>query len=97
LALNLSFFNRESACLPICVVATWKIRHPLDAFFHFSFLIKTVGRTPWTEDQPLPTHRTTQTQKNILASSGIRAHDPSVRGDEDTVFHALERAATVIS
>jgi hypothetical protein len=57
----------------------------------FSFLILyTVGRTPWTGDQPfarpLPTHRTTHTQNkrihtpNIHALSGIRTHDPSVLG-----------------
>jgi hypothetical protein len=61
----------------------------------------TVGRTPWTGDQPvprsLPTHRTTQTQNkrtDIHASSVIRIHDPSVRADE--TVHASDRAATVI-
>jgi hypothetical protein len=54
----------------------------------------TDGRTPCTSDQPaprpLPTHTTTQTQKkrtytpNIHALSGIRAHDPSVRANEDS-------------
>jgi hypothetical protein len=37
----------------------------LRRFFSF-FILYTVGRTPWTGDQPvagpLPTHRTTQTQ-----------------------------------
>jgi hypothetical protein len=52
----------------------------------FSFLISyTVGRTPWTGNQPvsrpLPTHRTTQT--DIHVSSGIRTHDPSVWAGED--------------
>jgi hypothetical protein len=44
-----------------------------------------------TEDQsvasPLPTHRTTQTEKMytyIHTSSGLRTHDPSVRAREDT-------------
>jgi hypothetical protein len=54
----------------------------------------TYGRTPWTNDQPvvrlIPKHRTTQTQNkrihtpNIHALSGIRTHDPSVRGSEDS-------------
>jgi hypothetical protein len=58
----------------------------------FNFLILyRVGRTPWTGDQPvarpLPTHRTTQTQKkaqntDIHVLSGIRTHDPSVRASE---------------
>jgi hypothetical protein len=47
----------------------------------------TVGRTPWTGDQPvarpLPTHRTTHTQTSMLLS-GIRSHDPSVRTSEDS-------------
>jgi hypothetical protein len=58
----------------------------------FSFLILyTVSRTPWTGDQsvarPLPTHRTTQTEKThtgIHAVSGIRTYDPSVRASEDS-------------
>jgi hypothetical protein len=57
----------------------------------FSFLY-TVCRTSWTGDQPiarpLPTHRTTQTQKkthtDIHTSSVIRTHDPSVRAGEDS-------------
>jgi hypothetical protein len=52
--------------------------------------INTVGRTPWTGDQPvarqLPTHRTTQTQANIHALSGIRTHDPSVYTSEDISY-----------
>jgi hypothetical protein len=34
----------------------------LGLFFSFVILFYTVGRAPWTADQPLPTHRTTQTQ-----------------------------------
>jgi hypothetical protein len=57
----------------------------------FQFLnLYTVGRTPWTGDQPvarpLPTHRTTQTEQthtDIHALSGIRTHDYSVRTGED--------------
>jgi hypothetical protein len=60
----------------------------------FSFLILyTVGRTPWTGDQPvarpLPTHTTTQTQNkhtDIHASSGIRTHVPSVLAGEEGLF-----------
>jgi hypothetical protein len=59
----------------------------------FRDLLYTVGRTPWTGDQPvarpLPTYRTTQTQNkrtytNIHALSGIRPYDPSVRASEDS-------------
>jgi hypothetical protein len=47
---------------------------PLDLGRFFSFLILyTVGRTPWTGDQPaarpLPTHRTTQTQNKRTQTS----------------------------
>jgi hypothetical protein len=49
---------------------------PLDLGHFFRFLILyTVGRTPWTGDQPvarpLPTHRTTQT-RNIRTQTSIR-------------------------
>jgi hypothetical protein len=47
--------------------------------------LKTVGRTPWTGDQPvaspLPTQDNTNTdytETDICALSGIRTHDPSV-------------------
>jgi hypothetical protein len=42
--------------------------------------------------RPLPKHTTTQTQNkhihtpNIHALSGIRAHDPSVRANEDSSY-----------
>jgi hypothetical protein len=60
----------------------------------FSFLIfYTVGRTPWTGDQPvarlLPAHtghhkHRINAHTDIHASSGIRTHDPSVRASEDS-------------
>jgi hypothetical protein len=75
----------------------------LDLGCFFSFLILyTVGRTPWTEDQPverpLQTHRTTQTQ-NIRSQTSM----PPVESEPTMpVFewaktvHALDRAANVI-
>jgi hypothetical protein len=61
----------------------------LGRFLSF-FIFYTVGRTPWTGDQPvarpLPTHRTTQreyTYTDIHASSGIRTHHPNVLASED--------------
>jgi hypothetical protein len=62
------------------------LRHfVVDLCRFFSFLILyTVGRTPWTGDQPvarpLPTHRI---NSDIHASNGIRIHDSSVRAGED--------------
>jgi hypothetical protein len=49
----------------------------------------TVGRTPWTGDQPVQgRYLYTEQHKHrinadIHASSGIRTHDPSVRADEE--------------
>jgi hypothetical protein len=62
---------------------------PLWTMAAFQFLnLRTVGRTPWTGDQPvaklLPTHSTTQTHTHIHASSGIQTHDRSVRASEDS-------------
>jgi hypothetical protein len=73
----------------IPVAPTWSIGHPGNASFQFSFLILlTVGRTPWTGDQPvarpLPTQdNTNRINANIHALSGIRTHDLSVRASED--------------
>jgi hypothetical protein len=57
--------------------------------FFFSFLIVyTMGRTPWTGDQPvarpLPTHRINVHNTDTHALSGIRTHDSSVPASEDT-------------
>jgi hypothetical protein len=50
---------------------------------------KTVGRNPWTGDQPvarpLPTQdNANRINANIHALNGIRTHDPSVRASEDS-------------
>jgi hypothetical protein len=69
----------------------------------FSFLILyTVGRTPWTGDQPvsrpLPTHRTTQTQnKRTQTSMHCVGFEPTILVFErEKTVHALECAVTVI-
>jgi hypothetical protein len=69
----------------------------------FRFLILyTVGRTPWTGDQPvarpLPTHGTTQTQnKHIQTSMPLVGFEPTIPAFERAkTVHALDRAATVI-
>jgi hypothetical protein len=70
----------------------WSIVHLWKASFHFSFLIlKTVGRSPWTEDQPiawsLPAQGNTNTDytsTNNHASSEIRNHDRSVRASDNS-------------
>jgi hypothetical protein len=69
----------------------------------FQFLnLSTVGRTPWTGDQPvarpLPTHRTTQTQDKRTQTSmprlGFEPTNPVFKRAK--TVHALHRAATVI-
>jgi hypothetical protein len=69
----------------------------------FSFLILyTVGRTPWTVDQPvarpLPTHRTTQTQNKRTQTSmlcvGFETRSPMF--ERAKTVHALDRSAAVI-
>jgi hypothetical protein len=68
----------------------------------FRNLFYTVGRTPWTSDQPdarpLPTHRTAQTQNKHNQTSMPRVRfDPRIPVFERTkTFHALHRLATVI-
>jgi hypothetical protein len=63
----------------------------------------TVGRSPWTGDQPvarpLPTHRTIQTQNKRTQTSMPRVGlEPTIRVFERMkTVHALDRAATVIS
>jgi hypothetical protein len=61
-----------------------------------------VGRTPWTEDQPvarpLPTHRTTQTRNKSTQTSMYRVgFEPMIPAFEwAKTVHALDRIATVI-
>jgi hypothetical protein len=58
---------------------------PFVGSFSLLFLY-TIGRTPWTGDQPvarpLPTHRI-NAHTDIHASSGIRTDDLSIRESED--------------
>jgi hypothetical protein len=66
------------------------------------FLLYTVGRTPWTEDQlvtrPLPTHTTTQTlNKRTHISMPLVRFEPTFPVSEQAkTVHALDRAAAVI-
>jgi hypothetical protein len=69
----------------------------------FQFLnLYTVGRNPWTVDQPvarpLPTHRTTQTHNKLTETSMPRVgFEPTIPILERAkTFHALDPAAIVI-
>jgi hypothetical protein len=77
------------------------------AFFFFALvslcflILYTVGRTPWTGDQPLarplPTHRRTQTQnKHTQISMPPVGFESTVSVlDRTKIVRALDRAATV--
>jgi hypothetical protein len=73
----------------------------LAAFYNF-LILYTVGKTPWTGDQPvarpLPTHRTTQTQNKRTQTSmprvGFETKLPAFEWAK--TVQALDRAATVI-
>jgi hypothetical protein len=77
---------------------------PCEPWSPFQFLnLYTVGRTPWTGDQPvarpLPAHRTTQTQHKRTQTSMPRVwFEPTIPVFERAkTVHALgRRAATVI-
>jgi hypothetical protein len=74
----------------------------LGRFFSF-LLLYTVGRTPWTRDQPvarpLPTHRTTQTQnKRTQTSMPCVGFEPTIPAFKRAkTVHALDREATMVS
>jgi hypothetical protein len=85
-----SFLQTPVTSLLLLLLLLWFYSPLLGLDLFFSFLIPyTVGRTPWTGDQPvarpLPAHRTTQTQTS-MPLSGIRTHDISVRASEDSSF-----------
>jgi hypothetical protein len=72
------------------VASTMKHTASVERFISLQFLnSETVGRTPWTGDQPvarpLPYTRQHKYRMNAnnYVSSGIRTHDPSVRESED--------------
>jgi hypothetical protein len=73
----------------------------LPRFFSF-FILYTVGRSPWTGDQPvarpLPTHRTTQTQSmRTQTSMAWMGFEPTIPAFERAkTVHAFDREGTVI-
>jgi hypothetical protein len=98
-----SLDNMRGHTLYIYIYMLWLYSPLLGLGRFFSFLILyTVGRTPWTEDQPiarpLPTHRTTQTQnKHRQTSMPEVGFEPTIGVFERAnTVHALDRGATVI-
>jgi hypothetical protein len=79
------------------------VLQPLWVSALFQFLnLDTSGRTPWTGDQavarPLPTHRTTQTQRiNAQTYMPRVGFEPAIPVFQRAkTVHGFERAATVI-
>jgi hypothetical protein len=70
--------------------------------FFSSLFFYTVGRTPWTGDEPvtrpLPTHRTAQTQnKRTKTSMPWVGFEPTISAFERAkTVYALDRSATVV-
>jgi hypothetical protein len=100
LSIYLSIYEYLSICLSIYL--SMALQPLVGPWPHFDSLIfYTVGRTPWTGDQPvarpLPTHRTTQTQnKRTQTSMPWVRFEPMVRAfTRAKTVHALDRAATV--
>jgi hypothetical protein len=83
-----SFIHSSMALQPFC----WA----LDSS-SVSWSFYTVGRTPWTSDQPvarpLLTHRATQTQNK---RTHTQTSMPRVGFEREKTVHALDRSATVI-
>jgi hypothetical protein len=67
-----------SVCLSISVDPTWSTGHPWNASLHFSFLILYSWEDSLDGGSARCKTATDYMQTNIHASSGIRAHDPSV-------------------
>jgi hypothetical protein len=95
--------NRSYSRNVICIKYLWLYSPLLGLGRFFSFLIfYTVGRTSWTEDQPvvrpLPTERTTQTQnKRTQTSMPQVGFEPTIPVFERAkTIHALDRAAAVM-
>jgi hypothetical protein len=81
------------------VASTWEHRASAKRFVSLQFLnSKTVGRTPWTRDQPVARPPPTQTQNQRRHTSmpwvGFESTIPVLKRVQ--VVQALDRAATVI-
>jgi hypothetical protein len=95
--LRFYFFN----IIPSFVNVSTALCSALAVFFSFEILYS-VGKTPWTGDQPvanpLPTHRTTQTWNKRIQTSipqvGFGPTTPVFQRKE--AVHALDRADTVV-
>jgi hypothetical protein len=83
-------------------LTAWAMARPYLGSFISSLILYTVGKTPWTGDQPfarpLPAHRTTKIQNKRTQTSMPRVgFEPTIPAFERTqTVHALDHAATVI-
>jgi hypothetical protein len=84
------------------IIYLWLCGPLLDCCFSF-LILYTVGRTPWTGDQPvtrlLPAHRTAQTQskrtQTFMPQVGFEPPIPAFK--QMKTVHALECTATLTS
>jgi hypothetical protein len=92
----------SSICLSIylyvCLSNLW-LYSSCGAWPLFHLILNTVGRTPWTGDQPvarlLPTHRTETQNKPTHTFMTRVGFEPTIPVFERAkTFHALDRAAT---
>jgi hypothetical protein len=95
--------NSELPTLYYTSIHPW-LYSPCGPWPLFQFLnLYTVGRTPWTGDQPvsrpLPTHRTTQKQNKHTQTSLPRVRFETIipAFERAKRVHALDRSATVIA
>jgi hypothetical protein len=84
-------------------IYVWFYSSLLDLGRLFRFSIPyTVGRTPWTEDQPvarpLPAHITTQTQnkRTQTSTTWVRFEPTNSEFEREEIVHVLNSAPTVI-
>jgi hypothetical protein len=105
---NVSRLMRSPCCLCLCIPPLNFWIYPSTALcwslaaFSVSWTFYTVGRTPWTGDQPvtrsLPVHRTTQTQNKRIQTCMPRVGFEPMTAvfERKKTVHALDRTANVI-
>jgi hypothetical protein len=90
---NIMIYSNLFICFYSCC-SLWNIGHLWNTSFRFPFLVmQTVGRTPWTGDEPVASHLPTQDNINADRHPCLEPTTPVF--ERAKIFHALDRAATV--
>jgi hypothetical protein len=102
-SIYLSIYLSIRVSIYLSIYLSIALQFLLDLGRFFSFLLPhTIGRTPWTGDQPLarllPAHRETKTQNKRTHTSmpWVRFEATISVFEQAKTVHALDRAATVI-